>query len=147
MGKKTQEDNKLQRIITVRDPYDKRFHYDGWRVENEGKSVIIKVTVDEKTKGEIFLPWEEINKIRQFGWERQEEAAKRKMYGKRVHCKHLWSIHPFIPECCHIGLDNGPRDVNCLTCQHIDGYIEEYDPDAEIQHIKIDMKNMKIFDI
>lgn len=147
MGKKTQEDNKRQRIITVRDPYDQRFHYDGWRVENEGKSVIIKVAVDEKTKGEISLPWEEINQIRQFGWERQEEAAKRKMYGKRVHCKHLYSCFAILPPCCHIGLDNGPLDVNCLTCQYIDGYIEEYDPDAEIQHIKIDMKDMKIFDI
>ena len=57
MGKKTQEDNKLQRIITVRDPYDKRFHYDGWMVEEEGKSVTIKVAVDDKTKGEIILPW------------------------------------------------------------------------------------------
>ena len=147
MGKKTQEDNKRQRIISVRDPYDKRFHYDGWRVEDEGKSVIIKVAVDEKTKGEIYLPWEEINQIRQFGWERQEEAAKRKMYGKRVHCKHLYSCFAILPPCCHIGLDNGPLDVNCLTCQYIDGYIEEYDPDAEIQHIKIDMKDMKIFDI
>ena len=147
MGKKTEEDNKRQRFITVREPYDKRFHYDGWRVENEGKSVIIKVTVDEKTKGEIFLPWEEINQIRQFGWERQEEAAKKKMHGKRVHCRHLQSFHAILPPFCQIGLDNGPRNVNCLTCQYIDGYIEEYDPEAEIQHIKIDMKDMKIFDI
>lgn len=125
----------------------RRFHYDGWRVEEDGKTVIIKVTTDDKTKGEILLPWEEINKIRQFGWERQEEAAEKKMHGKCVHCQNLWSFHAFMPECCQIGLDNGPRNVNCLTCQYIDGYIEEYDPDAEIKQAKIDWENMKIIEI
>ena len=147
MGKKTQEDNKLQRIITVRDPYDKRFHYDGWMVEEEGKSVTIKVAVDDETKGEIILPWEEINKIRQFGWERQEEAAKKKMRGKRVHCRHLQSFHAILPACCQIGLKEGPCNVNCLTCPYIDGYIEEFDPKAKPEEIKIDMKNYKVIEL
>ena len=144
---KNDSDKNILYRMGVQELHGKRFHYDGWMVEEEGKSVTIKVAVDDKTKGEIILPWEEINQIRQFGWERQEEAAKRKMYGKRVHCKHLYSCFAILPPCCHIGLDNGPLDVNCLTCQYIDGYIEEYDPEAEIQHIKIDMKDMKIFDI
>ena len=120
------------------------FHYDGWRVEDEGKSVFIKVTTDDNMKGELLLPWEEINKIRQFGWERQKEAAKKKMYGKRVHCKHLHSFFAILPPCCQIGLDNGPCDVNCLTCQFIDGYIEEYVPDEEIKQARIDWENMKV---
>ena len=95
MKEETPEDKKGQRIIVVSDPYDKRFHYDGWRVEDEGKTVIIKVTTDDNIKGELFLPWEEINKIRHFGWDRQEEAAKKKMHGKRVHCKHLQSFLPY----------------------------------------------------
>ena len=149
MKKKTEEGNNYQEIINCIDAEyrGRRFHYNGWRVEDEGKTVIIKVTTDDKTKGELFLPWEEINKIRQFGWERQEEAAKKKMHGKRVHCKHLQSSFAILPPCCQIGLDNGPCDVNCLTCQYIDGYIEEYDPDAEIKQAKIDWKNMKIIEI
>ena len=136
MGKKTEEDNKRQRIITVREPYDKQFHYDGWRVENEGKSVIIKVTVDDKTKGEIFLPWEEIEHIRQFGWERQKDAAEKIMRGKRVHCHHLRSFRAYFPECCQIGLHSGPHHVGCLDCPYIDGYIEEYDPEAEFEVVR-----------
>ena len=61
MKKKTLEDKKGQRIIIVGDPYDKRFHYDGWRVEEGGKSLTIKVTTDDNTKDELFLPWEEID--------------------------------------------------------------------------------------
>lgn len=149
MKEEQQEGNSRQKNITCIDAEyrGRRLHYDGWRVENEGKTVIIKVTTDDNTKGELFLPWEEINKIRQFGWERQEEVTKKKMHGKRVHCKHLQSFFAILPPCCQIGLDNGPRDVNCLTCQYIDGYIEEYDPDAEIKQAKIDWKNMKIIEI
>ena len=149
MKKETKEGNNNLDIINCMDAEyrGRRFHYDGWRVEDDGKSVTIKVSVDEKTKGEIILPWEEINRIRQFGWERQEEAAKKIMYGKRVHCKHLHSFFAILPECCQIGLDNGPCDVNCLTCKYIDGYIEEYDPAAEIRQAKIDWENMKIIEI
>lgn len=149
MKEKTEKDDIRTTSINCIDAEyrGRRFHYDGWRVEDEGKTVIIKVTTDDNTKGELFLPWEEINKIRQFGWKQQEDVANKKMRGKRIHCQHLWSIHPFIPECCQIGLDNGPRDVNCLDCQYIDGYIEEYDPDAEIKQAKIDWKNMKIIEI
>ena len=63
------------------DYHGKRFHYDGWRVENDGKSVVMKITMDDNTKGELYLPWEEIDKIRQFGWERQKDAAEEKMRG------------------------------------------------------------------
>ena len=152
MEKKTKKEkndsdkNFFYNAITE-DPHGKLFHYEGWRVEDDGKSVIIKVATDDDTRGKIFLPWKEIEHIRQFGWERQEEAAEEKMRGKRVHCRHLFSFHAFMPECCQIGLDNGPHDVNCLTCQYIDGYIEEYDPDSEIKQAKIDWENMKIIDI
>lgn len=147
MKKVNQEINSSQRTIIVQNPYDKRFHFDGWRVEDEGKSVILKVSVDDKTKGEIFLPWEEIEHIRQFGWKQQEDVAEKKMHGKRVHCRHMRSFRAYFPACCQIGLNNGPHNVNCLTCQYIDGYIEEYDPEAEIKQAKIDWENMKIIDI
>ena len=136
MKKETQEDKKAQRIIIVGDPYDKRVHYDGWRVEDDGKSVILKVAVDDKTKGELFLPWEEIEQIRQCSWKIQEEVAKEKMRGKRVHCHHLRSFHAILPECCQIGLHSGPHHVGCLDCPYIDGYIEEYDPDAEFKVVR-----------
>lgn len=148
MKKKTQEDkddsdkNILYRM-GVQELNDKRFHYDGWMVEDEGKSVIIMVATEDNTKGEILLPWEEINKIRQFGWERQEDAAKKIMLGKRVHCRHLQSFHAILPSCCQIGLKEGPCNVNCLTCQYIDGYIEEYETEAKLEEIKIDIKNYK----
>ena len=152
MKKKTQEDkddsdkNFFYNAITE-DPHGKLFHYEGWRVEDDGKSVILKVAVDDNTKGELLLPWEEIEHIRQFGWKLQEEAAKKIMRGKRVHCRHLRSFHAILPACCQIGLREGPCNVNCLKCQYIDGYIEEYDPEAEIKQAKIDWENMKIIDI
>ena len=147
MKKETLEGNNCQKCLIISDPYDKRFHYDGWIVEDKGKSVTIKVAIDDKTKGEILLPWEEINKIRQFGWKRQEEAAEKKMHGKRVHCRYLQSFHAILPPCCQIELDNGPRNVNCLTCQYIDGYIEEYDQDSKPEEIKIDLKNYKVVEL
>ena len=57
------------------------------------------------------------------------------MKGKRVHCRHLWTINHWFPPCCQIGKDNGPHDVNCLSCKYIDGYIEELDPDKEIVEV------------
>ncbi|MBO4801983.1 MAG: hypothetical protein J5545_09000 [Bacteroidaceae bacterium] len=141
MKKVKQEINSSQRTIIIRDPYDKRFHYDGWRVEDEGKSVILKVAVDDNTKGELFLPWEEIEQIRQCSWKIQEEVAEEKMRGKRVHCHHLRSFRAYFPACCQIGLHNGPHDVGCLDCPYIDGYIEEYDPEKEFEEIKINMKD------
>ena len=133
MGKKTEEGDNCQDIIN---PFDavyrgKRFHYDGWRVEDEGKSVIIKVTVDDNTKGELFLPWEEIEQIRQLSWKIQEEVAEEKMRGKRVHCHHLGFFKAYYPECCKIGLNNGPHNVECLDGQYIDGSIEEFDPQSQ----------------
>ena len=152
MGKKTKEekndsDKNILYRMGVQELHGKRFHYDGWMVEDEGKSVIIKVATEDNTKGEILLPWEEINEIRQFGWERQEEAAKKKMRGKRVHCRHLQSFHAILPACCQIGLKEGPCNVNCLTCPYIDGYIEEFDPKAKPEEIKIDMKNYKVIEL
>jgi len=85
----------------------------------------------------IVLPWEEIDHIRKFGWERQEEAAKKVMKGKRVHCHHLKSWHSLFPACCQIGKDAGPQYVNCITCKYIDGYIEQYDPDKEYEKVDI----------
>lgn len=136
MKKVNQGINSSKRTIIIRDPYDKRFHYDGWRVEDEGKSVILKVAVDDNTKGELFLPWEEIEKIRQFGWERQKDAAEEIMRGKRVHCRHLQSFRAYFPACCQIGLHNGPHDVGCLDCPYIDGYIEEYAPDTKPEVVR-----------
>ena len=142
MGKKTEEGNNYQEIIN---PFDavyrgKRFHYDGWRFEDDGKSVIIKVTVDDKTQGELFLPLEEIDRIRQFGWKMQEDAAEKKMRGKRVYCRHLCSINVYSSVYCQIGLHNGPHNINCLTCPYIDGSIEEYDPDAKLDVEEFDVK-------
>ena len=152
MGKKIQEgnddnDKNILYRMGVQELHGKRFHYDGWMVEDEGKSVILKVAVDDKTKGEIFLPWEEIEHIRQFGWKQQEDAAEKKMRGKRVHCRHLRSFRAYFPACCQIGLHNEPHNVNCLTCPYIDGYIEEFDPNAKPEEIKIDMKNYKVIEL
>lgn len=114
-----------------------RFHYDGWHVLDEGKTVEIFVTTPDKQSGKIVLPWEEIDRIRKFGWERQDDATKEVMKGKRVHCRHLKSWHSLSPASCQIGKDAGPQFVNCITCKYIDGYIEEYDPDKEYEKVVI----------
>ena len=114
-----------------------RFHYDGWHVLDVGKTVEIFVTTPDNQLGKIVLPWEEIDRIRKFGWERQEEAAKKVMKGKRVHCHHLKSWHALFPACCQIGKDAGPQHINCITCKYIDGYIEEFDPDKEYEKASI----------
>lgn len=97
----------------------------------------IFVTTSDNQLGKIVLPWEEIDRIRKFGWERQEEVAKEVMKGKRVHCHHLKSRHSLFSVCCQIGKDEGPQCVNCIACKYIDGYIEEYDPDKELEKVSI----------
>ena len=133
------EQNKKVKTIVIRDEKENapRFHYDGWHVFDEGKTVEIFVTTPDNQLGKIVLPWEEIDRIRKFGWERQEEAAKEVMKGKRVHCHHRKSWHALFPACCQIGKDKGPQCVNCITCKYIDGYIEEYDPDKELEKVDI----------
>lgn len=133
-----EENKKVEIFVTqnvkVRAP---RFHYDGWHVLDEGKTVEIFVTTPDNQLGKIVLPWEEIDRIRKFGWDRQEEAAEKVMKGKRVHCRHLKSWHALSPDSCQIGKDEGPQCVNCITCKYIDGYIEEYDPDKEFEKVVI----------
>ena len=133
------EQNEKVKTIVIRDEKENapRIHYDGWRILDEGKTVEIFVTTPDNQLGKIVLPWEEIDRIRKFGWERQEEAAKELMKGKRVHCRHLKSWHVLFPASCQIGKDAGPECVNCITCKYIDGYIEEYDPDKELEKVSI----------
>lgn len=133
-----EQNKKVEFFVTqnvkVRAP---RFHYDGSHVLDQGKTIEIFVTTPDDQLGKIVLPWEEIDCIRQFGWEQQEEAAKKVMKGKRVHCHHLKSWHALFPTCCQIGKDAGPQHINCITCKYIDGYIEEYAPDKEHDKIEI----------
>ena len=131
------EQNEKGKFVFMNDEKENapRFHYDGWRVLDEGKTVELFVTTPDNQLGKIVLPWEEIGCIRQFGWERQEEAAKEVMKGKRVHCRHLKSWHSLFPACCQIGKDAGPQCVNCITCKYIDGYIEEYNPDKVFEKV------------
>ena len=121
--------------VKVRAP---RFHYDDCHVLDEGKTFEILVTTPDNQLGKIVLPFEEIDRLRQCGWEQQVKAAKKVMKGKCVHCRHLKSCHALFPASCQIGKDAGPQCVNCITCKYIDGYIEEYDPDKESEHFKIE---------
>ena len=132
------EQNEKEKLVFIQDEKLKvpRFHYDGYHVLDEGKTVEIFVNTPDNQLGKIVLPWEEIARIRKFGWERQEDAAEKAMKGKRVHCQHLKSWHS-CPASCQIGKDAGPQYVNCLTCKYIDGYIEEYDPDKEYEKVVI----------
>lgn len=114
-----------------------RFHYEGGYVLDEGKTVEIFVYTPDNQLGKIVLPWEELDRLRKFGWELQEEAAKKMMKGKRVHCRHLKSWHVLLPACCQIGKDAGPKCANCITCKYIDGYIDEYNPDKEVENVDI----------
>ena len=134
------EQNEKEKAVIIRDVKENapRFHYDGWHVLDEGKTVEIFVTTPDNQFGKIVLPWEEIDCIRKFGWERQEDAAKEVMKSKRVYCHHLKSWHSLFPACCHIGKDAGPQYVNCITCKYI-GYIEEYDPDKEFEKVVIQL--------
>ena len=133
------EQKEKEKFVFMNDEKEKapRFHYDDWHVLDEGKTVELFVTTPDNLFGKIVLPWEEIDRIRKFGWERQEEAAKEVMKGKRVHCRHLKSWHALFPACCQIGKDAGPLNVNCITCKYIDGHIEEYDPDKEFEKVSI----------
>ena len=135
------EQNEKEKFVIIRDAKEKapRYHYDGWRVFDGGKTVELFVTTPENQLGKIVLPWEEIARIRNFGWEQQEEAAENVMKGKRVHCRHLKSWHRLFAVSCQIGKDVGPLHVNCLTCKYIDGYIEEYDPDKEYDKVVIEL--------
>ena len=117
-----------------------RFHYNGYRVKDGGKAIEIGVRLPDEQYGRILLPFEEIQSIHKQAWSQIESEAEERMKGKRVHCRHKVSFHAFMPECCQIGLDNGPHDVNCLDCQFIDGYIEDYDPLKEIQTIAVSEK-------
>lgn len=143
MHRRTKNENDMEQIekkfVFMRDEKEKalRFHYDGWQVLDEGKTVEIFVTTPDNQLGKMVLPWEEIDRIRKFGWERQEDAAQKLMKDKRVHCRHLKSWHSLFPACCQIGKDAGPQHVNCITCKYIDGYIEEYDPDKEYEKVVI----------
>ena len=133
------EQNEKGKFVFMNDEKENapRFHYDGWRVLDEGKTVELFVTTPDNQLRKIVLPWEEIDRIRKFGWERQEEAAKEVMKGKRVHCHHLKSWHALFPACCQIGKDAGPQHINCITCKYIDGYIEEYYPEKEYEKVVI----------
>lgn len=133
------EQNEKEKTFFIRDVKENapRFHYDGWRVLDEGKTVEIFVTTPDKQSGKIILQWEEINRVRKCGWECQEKVAEKVMKGKRVYCRHLKSWHALFPACCQLGKDAGPLHVNCLTCKYIDGYIEEYDPDKELEKVSI----------
>lgn len=115
-----------------------RYHYNGYHVMDDGKTIRIGVRTPDDQYGQILLPFEEIDTIRRIAWENIENAAKEKMKGKRVHCSHKVSFHAFMPECCQIGLNNGPHDVNCVGCKFIDGYIEEYNPDDEYKVVDDD---------
>ena len=138
------EQNEKEKFVVMLDEKEKapRFHYDGCHVLDDGRTVEIFVTTLDKQLGKIVLPWEEIDCIRKFGWERQEDAAKKVMKGKRVHCRHLKSWHSLFPACCQIGKDAGPKHVNCITCKYIDGYIEEYDPDKEFEKVSIPLSEI-----
>ena len=129
------EQNEKGKFVFMHDEKEKapRFHYDGCNVLDEGKTVEIFVTTPDNQLGKIVLPWEDIDRIRKFGWECQEKVAEKVMKGKRVHCRHLKSWHALFPACCQIGKDAGPQYVNCITCKYINGYIEEYDPDKECE--------------
>lgn len=133
------EQIEIEKLVIMRDGKEKapRFHYDGCNVLDEGKTVEIFVSTPDKQLGKIVLPWEEINRIRNCGWELQDKVAQKVMKGKRVHCRHLKSWHRFFPASCQIGKDDGPQHVNCITCKYIDGYIEEYDPDKEFEKVVI----------
>lgn len=133
------EQIEKEKLVIMRDWKEKapRFHYEGCNVLDDGKTVEIFVSTPDKKLGKVVLPWEEINRIRKFGWEQQEDAARKVMKGKRVHCRHLKSWHVLSPACCQIGKDEGPQYVNCITCKYIDGYIEEYDPDKEYEKVVI----------
>ena len=120
-----------------------RFHYDCCQVLDEGKTVEIFVTTPDKQLGKMVLPREEIDRIRKYGWKQQTEVAQKVMKGKRVHCRHLRSWHVLFPACCQIGKDEGPPNLNCITCKYIDGYIEEYDPDKELEKVVIKLKEKK----
>lgn len=133
------EQNEKEKLVFVQDEKLKapRFHYDGWHVLDDGKTVEIFVSTPDKQLGKIVLPWEEIARIRKCGWECKEKVAEKVMRGKRVHCRHLKSWHTLFPASCQIGKDAGPHYVNCITCKYIDGYIEEYDPDKEHEKVSI----------
>lgn len=137
---------KKEKLVFIRDEKEKapRFHYDGYHVLDEGKTVEIFVSTPDNQLGKIVLPWEEIDRIRKCGWEFQEKVAEEEMKGKRVHCRHLKSWHSLFPACCQIGKDAGPQYVNYLTCKYIDGYIEEYDPDKECEKVVIPQEKLCI---
>lgn len=132
----------VDKELFMRNPFKEedekpRFHYNGYHVMDDGKTVAIGVKLPDGKYGRILLPFEEVDSIRRVAWEQIENAAKAKMKGKRVHCCHKVSFHAFMPECCQIGLNNGPHDVNCVGCKFIDGYIEEYDPDEEYKVVTV----------
>ncbi|MCK8622541.1 hypothetical protein [Prevotella sp. E13-27] len=133
------EQNEKEKTVIIRDVKENapRFHYDGWHVLDEGKTVEIFVTTSDNQLEKIVLPWEKIDRIRKCGLEQQEDVAKEVMKGKRVHCRHLKSWHRLFPACCQIGKDAGPQYINCITCKYIDGYIEEYDTDKEYEKVVI----------
>lgn len=144
MHRKTKNENDMEQIekeklVFIRDWKEKapRFHYEGFHVLDDGKTVEIFVSTPDKQSGKIVLPWEEIACIRECGWECQDKVAEEVMKGKRVHCLHLKSWHALFPASCQIGKDAGPQYVNCITCKYIDGYIEEYDPDKEYEMVSI----------
>ena len=113
-----EQNKKVEFFVTqnlkVRVP---RFHHDDCYVLDEGKTIEILVTTPNNQLGKIVLPWEEIDRIRQFGWKQQEDAAKKVMKSKRVHCRHLKRWHILSPASCQIGKDAGPKGVNCITCK------------------------------
>ena len=111
-----------------------RFHYDGCHILDDGKTFEFYVTTADNQFGKIVVPWEEIDRIRKFGWELQEEAGKKAMKGKRIRCWHLNNVNAQLPVFCKIGKDAGPEGVNCITCKYIDGYIEQYETDSKITY-------------
>ena len=133
------EQNEKEKLVFMQDEKLKvpRFHYDGYHVLDEGKTVEIFVSTPDNQLGKIVLPWEEIDRIRNCGWECQKKVAGKVMKGKRVHCHHLKSWHALFPAYCEIGKDVGPLHVNCLTCKYIDGYIEEHNPDKKSEKVVI----------